>query len=212
MEMVPYVVRSGDHLPLLAHKMGFDADTVWNDPKNADLKKLRGSPNILCVGDILYVPKTPPPKSWLPVKVGGSNSFVATVPTIPLSVSFAQGGKPIANADCVLHGMPPPNKFTTDGDGKLAVNVPIQVQLLVVEFPKVPLVRKLRIGHLDPATEPSGIAQRMQNLGYLAPRTDPSNEAALAQALAAFQKDNGLPTTGEVDADTQSALEKAHGC
>src|SRR5215831_2806205 len=118
MGMVPYVVRSGDHLPLLAHKMGFDADAVWSDPKNKNLKQLRGSPNILCVGDILYVPAAPTPKNWLPVSVGRTNYFVATIPTIPLSLTFSQGGKPIASADCIVHGMPPPNKFTTDGGGK----------------------------------------------------------------------------------------------
>jgi hypothetical protein len=36
----PYVIKQGDHLALLAYKFGFDADTVWNDPKNAQLRQL----------------------------------------------------------------------------------------------------------------------------------------------------------------------------
>ncbi len=201
-------------MPLLAHRMGFDADAVWNHPKNHDLKELRGNPNILCVGDILYVPEAPPPKKWMSVTVGSNNSFSAEVPGIALSLNFAQGDKAIAFADCIVHGLPLPNKFTTDGSGNLSLKVPVHTQSLVVEFPKIPMVRRLRVGHLDPLTEPSGLAQRLQNLGYFSPRTqaDPSNDASLGRALAAFQADNGLPATGTVDADTAKALEKAHGC
>jgi hypothetical protein len=41
--MVPYVVRPGDYLLKLAHRHGFDVDTVWNDPGNDDLRQRPGS-------------------------------------------------------------------------------------------------------------------------------------------------------------------------
>jgi hypothetical protein len=210
--MRPYVVRTGDHLPLLAARMGFDADSVWNDPKNADLKKLRGSPNILCAGDVLYVPD-PADRNWLSVTPGTTNRFVGKVPKITLSLAFSQGGKAIAGEECVVRGLLPPNRFTTDGDGKLSLSVPVTTQILDVEFPKIPLVRRIMVGHLDPVTEPSGVIQRLRSLGYISPRTaiSPSDSAALGRVLAAFQKDQGLPATGTLDADTQKALEGAHG-
>jgi N-acetylmuramoyl-L-alanine amidase len=209
----PYVVRTGDHLPALAHRLGFDADAVWNHPKNADLKKLRGSPNILCTGDVLYVPE-PAPAAWISVPVGSTTRFTATVPRIALNLAFAIGGKAIANADCIVHGMPPPNRFTTDGDGKLALKVPVITQALTVEFPKVPLIRRVKIGHLDPISEPSGLVQRLRTLGYFSPRTAvaPSDTEAIARAVSQFQKDQDLPVTGEVDDATRDALGKAHGC
>jgi hypothetical protein len=211
--MQPYVVKTGDHLDLLAHRMGFDADAVWNHSKNADLKRLRGSPNILCSGDVLYVP-APAPPPWAPATVGGTNRFVAAIPTVALNLTFSLDGKPVANADCIVHGLPSPNRFTTDGSGKLAIEVPVVTQLLTVEFPKVPLVRRIKIGHLDPSTAPSGIVQRLRSLGYFSPRTavSGSDSDALARALSAFQRDQGLPATGQLDAATQRALEKAHGC
>lgn len=211
--MVPYIIRTGDHLALIAHKMGFDLATVWEDPKNADLKKLRGSPNILCVGDVLYVPEQRV-KNWLPVNVGATNKFVGTVPTVPLSVIFSKGGKPIANAECILRGLPSATPLSTDGDGKLVTKVPVTMQVVVIEIPSVHMVRTLRIGHLDPITEPSGVAQRLANLGYVSARTrvDTSEEGPLARLVAAFQVDSGLPSTGETDSDTLDALNKAHGC
>ncbi|MFT3767392.1 MAG: hypothetical protein QM820_18220 [Minicystis sp.] len=44
--MKAYVVRQGDYLKQLAHALGFDADAVWNDPKNAELSQRR-DPNLL---------------------------------------------------------------------------------------------------------------------------------------------------------------------
>ena len=210
--MQPYVVREGDHLSVIAHKLGFDADAVWNDSKNADLQKLRGSPNILCAGDILYVPD--PKKQWVPLTVGALNPFVAPVPTVKLSLGFSQNGKPLANVKCVVHGLPAPNQFSTDGDGKLALSVPVTLQMVTVEFPDVPMVRRVKIGHLDPVSEPSGVLQRLQNLGYVSPRTgaDLTDPAAMAGPVTAFQKARGLAITGKLDDDTRNALRQAHGC
>ena len=53
--MQPYVIRQGDYLALLAYKFDFDADTVWGDPANSDLRKLRPNPNLLWPTDVLYI-------------------------------------------------------------------------------------------------------------------------------------------------------------
>jgi peptidoglycan hydrolase-like protein with peptidoglycan-binding domain len=214
--MVPYVIRAGDHLQEIAYRMGFDADKVWQDEKNADLRKLRPDPNILCPCDILYVPdpKSQPPK-WLAVSVGSTNAFTAEIPRVHISVAFTQAGEPIANAACIVHGMPPPNTFDTDGDGKLALDVPVHIRLLTVEFPEQCLLRRLQIGYLDPSSVPSGIWERLRNLGHVAPDAAPSDEVdevTLSNAVRAFQRAHGLTVTGEVDDDTRQQLESTHGC
>jgi hypothetical protein len=211
--MQPYVVRDGDHLSVIAHKLGFDADTVWNDPKNADLKKLRGSPNILCAGDVVYVPD-PKPKDWSTLTIGTLNPFVSPVPTVQLSLGFSQNGKALINAKCIIHGLAEPNQFSTDAAGRLSVSIPVTLQTVSVEFPDIPMVRRVKIGHLDPVGEPTGVLQRLQNLGYVSPRTrvDPNDAATLAGPLAAFQRAAALTVTGALDDDTRGALQKAHGC
>lgn len=211
--MRPYVVRTGDHLSRIAFEQGLDADTIWNDPKNAELKKLRGNPNILLTGDILYLPD-PLPKKWLPVTVGSTNKFVATPPTTTLSVTITLAGKPLANEKCLVHGLSPSQPMATDGDGKLSLRLGLSVRSVTVEFPRIPLVRTLRIGHLDPVTEPTGIRQRLAHLGYMAPRTNAGelDSAAIGSALRSFQTENQLPATGTADDATRSALERAHGC
>ena len=39
--MRPYVIRQGDYITKLAHQRGFDADAIWNDPKNQSLRERR---------------------------------------------------------------------------------------------------------------------------------------------------------------------------
>jgi hypothetical protein len=210
--MTPYVIRQGDHLPLLAVRRRFDLNEVWNHPKNAGLKTLRKSPNILAPGDVVYLPD-PAPVTWLPVTVGSPNSFTATVLTTKVSVTFAVAGKALAGVACVVHGLPAPNTFTTDGAGNLSLEVPLATESVVVEFPSVPLVRRLKMGHLDPASECSGVIQRLRALGYISPRSAvDADSPGLATAVTAFQKDNGLPPTGSLDRPTEEALERAHGC
>ena len=126
-------------------------------------------------------PALPPPtrpKSWSPLTLGTLNAFQAPIPAVKLSLAFSRNGNALANAKCIVHSLLEPNQFSTDGNGTLALSVPVTVQTIAIEFPDVPLVRRVRIGHLDPLTEPSGVIQRLQNLGYLSPRTggDPSDD------------------------------------
>jgi Putative peptidoglycan binding domain len=208
----PYVVRQGDDLAFIAHRLGVDADVIWNDPKNAEIKKLRTNPNILCPGDVVYVPD-PAPRKWLRVKVGTSNTFVGTPRTVPLTLTFTQKGKPLAGANCVVHGMGPPAQFTTDGAGALVLAVPISTREIRVEFAAVPVVRTIRLGHLDPVNEPSGLIQRLRNLGYFPHglAIDGVGSDLVAASVGEFQEANGLSATGEVHDPTRAALESAHG-
>ncbi|MFT3765690.1 MAG: hypothetical protein QM820_09265 [Minicystis sp.] len=79
-ELRPYVVRQGDYLTRLAHRFGFDAEEVWNDPKNAEIKKLRSSMEVLAPGDIVYLPE--PTRATLPIQKGTTNRYVATIPKV----------------------------------------------------------------------------------------------------------------------------------
>lgn len=73
----PYIARDGDALSELLYRRGADPDRVWNAPQNAALKASRCHIDMLHPCDVIYVP--PPSKpSWLPVKIGATNAFVAT--------------------------------------------------------------------------------------------------------------------------------------
>src|SRR2546430_17122470 len=52
-----YFVAKDEHLAFIAKQFGFSSiDPIWNHPANAELKSLRGNPNILLEGDHLVIP------------------------------------------------------------------------------------------------------------------------------------------------------------
>ena len=77
-EKRPYVVRQGDYLVKLGFVYGFDAEEVWNDAKNEEIRGRRPDHNVLAPGDIVYIPVKK--KEGLPIIKGTTNHYVAKVP------------------------------------------------------------------------------------------------------------------------------------
>jgi hypothetical protein len=233
----PYIVRQGDHLPSLAYRFDFDADAVWNDPKNADLRRIRklsADPNILCPTDMLYIPD-PKPAVVQSLNTGTTNTFVADVPTATLNVKFVEAdGTPYASKAFTVQELPELAGLTTDGSGLAHVRVPVTLDAATVVFSDSNDSFELAIGEMDPIDTLSGVFKRLKNLGYIdddiafasAPRDilragllaltsaksasddPPASDASAASADAAA----GLSDDGTLDAATKSVLLDAHGC
>jgi N-acetylmuramoyl-L-alanine amidase len=102
----------------------------------------------------------------------------------------------------------------TDEDGLLECRVPAdttRAQLTVEPGTANETTYELMVGHLNPLSTVSGAKQRLTNLGFL-PVDDTSEEttAELEAAVRHFQRQRGLPVTGELDEDTRSALQELH--
>jgi hypothetical protein len=211
--MKPYVVKQGDYLEKIAHAAGADPDEVWNDPKNAGIKKQR-DPDLLHPGDIVYVPE-PSPK-WMPLKTGADNMYVAKVPRTKLSLTFMDRDKPRADEPYVIYGMGEPEEGQTDGQGNVLAQVPVHVREIRIAFPKSGLTYPVQLGDMDPIEETTGVRKRLLHLGYgRVPGADEDVTEADAEAMdrlaiLAFQQDQGIPATGTIDDATRAALDKAH--
>lgn len=214
--MKPYLIKQGDYLTRIAHRLGFEPDEVWNDAKNAELKKLRSDPDTLKSGDILFIPDVPKKKN--PFKKETSNSYVAKVPKMPVSLTLDHNGEPIADEKFIVRGLDEELEGTTTGEGKVEFEVDVHVKEVVVELVDKKKSYRMLLGNLDPIDEPSGARQRLMQLGIYSATLEGEDQYVahspqqLAAALGAFQKKNGLEITKKLDEATINALRDAYGC
>jgi hypothetical protein len=209
--MQPFVIRQGDYVLSLAHEFGFDADTVWKDPKNADVAKLR-DPNILYPGDILYIPdqvdKQPDCKN---LTTGAMNPFVSVAPPTPVRITFKDPD--LASQPCTIAELPDLTSLATTDKGLLEFTAPVTLNTATVSFTAVPATFSCRVGHLDPIETASGVFQRLQNLGVIddAQSWDPPDPdlirsaLALLDAMSQTRTDDGSTCPGQSDDDSGNA-------
>lgn len=173
--MRPYVVKQGDYVTKLAYEMGFDADTIWQDAKNDDLRKQRPDPNILCPGDVLYVPDTPdPPPPGTDLTVGATNDFTTPVaPQVTVTVKLlGSQGKPQAGKAYSVQELPDLSGLQTAGDGVATFPAPVTLDTATLVLADTGETFMLRVGAMDPVDSLPGIAKRLVNLGLVSDDDD----------------------------------------
>ncbi len=220
-DLRPYVIRQGDYMVKLAHRFGFDADEIWNDPKNEEIRAARRDMNVLAPGDIVFVPQEL--KEGLPLHKGQVNRYRAKVPWVTKRIRFNASAGPLANERFVTEGAQP-KEGVSDGEGWVEIKTKITAGTVEITFPEKDLSFTVMMGHMDPITETSGVRSRLRNLGYLFPHPADhldfpgleafgieSEDERLARAINAFQSAQGLAATSAIDDATREALLKAHG-
>jgi N-acetylmuramoyl-L-alanine amidase len=204
-----HIVRPGDCMTSIGAHYARDPDRLWNASENADLRALRDDPNVLFPGDIVVIPDA---SSTAPsVSQGQSNRYRARVPLCRLAVELrAPTGDGLSGIQYRLSVDGRPTKEgVTGSDGLVEAQVPataVEADLEVWHGTPHAFHWTLAVGHLDPVSEESGVAGRLENLGYHA-HVDPDDPAgALRRAVSAFQRDHGLGETGVIDDATRDAL------
>ena len=122
--------------------------------------------------------------------------------------------EPWADAPYILNIDGRLSEGRTDGEGRLEVPIPPGAKkgrLTMEPGTQRELVYVLRLGHLDPVTSVSGVADRLNNLGYHDGSRPTEITPDLREALRAFQKANDLQESGEADQATQDKLSEVHG-
>jgi hypothetical protein len=212
-----YIVQQGDHLSKIAKENGFtDYTELWNHPNNADLKNQRQNPNVLLPGDQVFIPDMEQKQES--ASTDKRHTFTVDKKTLKLCLVLEDCyEKPIAGAHCALLVDGHTYQATTDGNGKLEQEIPLDAKggTLTIRGDQTPFaneVLSIKIGHLDPVDEISGQVARLNNLGYFAGKLDGSDTDAFQSAVQEFQCDHSLTVNGNCDAQTQSKLKQVHGC
>jgi hypothetical protein len=209
--MRPYVVKQGDYLTKLAHRVGRSPEEIWGHPANAELRAQRSDMDTLSPGDIVHLPDAPFAPQAL--QKGSANRYRATVPRVPVTLRLRDHrGEPLRDAAYRVEGLPGEATGRTDGEGAVRLMVPSTLAEVVIVLEEGQHALRVRVGHMDPIEERSGVEKRLAHLGYLVGmRGDDDGDIALRAALHDFQSDRGLTPTGELDDATRDALRTAHG-
>jgi N-acetylmuramoyl-L-alanine amidase len=212
-----YTVQQGDHLSKIAKDNGFtDYTAIWNHPENADLKKQRQNPNVLLPGDQIFVPDMEEKQES--GATDKRHTFTVDKKILKLRLVLEDiYEKPIAGAQCALLVGDQTFQVTTDSQGKLEQEIPLDSTeaFLAIRGDQTPFANEviaIKIGHLDPIDELSGQIARLNNLGYFPGDLDGSDADAFQSAVEEFQCDHGLKVDGDCGPKTQAKLKEVHGC
>jgi len=190
-----HVVRPGEHLFQLAERHHFDADEVWNDPANDDLRERRPNPNMLAAGDLLHIPEDPQPAA-VACSARTTNRFTGRRVQSRIAIQLRGAER----EPYVIHGLPRDVEGETDDDGRLEFLAPVQTREVSIELVNLRRVHPVRIGELDPPDVESGVRQRLLHLGFSGPL-----------AIERFQRAHDLEPSGVLDEATRERLIEVHG-
>lgn len=200
-------VRQGECLASISLKYGFNPETLWNDPANSQLKQDRANRHVLYPGDQVTIPglQTKEEEAATDKRHKFRRKGIPVYLHLQL---FNENREPLANKPFTLQVGGKIAQGTTDGEGCLKVAIPPQEKEGILKIENREF--NIRIGYLNPLAYNSGIRSRLNNLGYKAGTGSEEMDVQLRRALAAFQEDQGLPKTGEIDEATINALRDRH--
>jgi N-acetylmuramoyl-L-alanine amidase len=232
--MANYTLAQGDCLLNIADQYGIYWENIWNHARNAELKNQRNDPNILKPGDIIFIPdkeerqescsteethrfkkKGTPAKLRLRIMEGPTEEETQQEPSRERSEERRpREDRPRQSIPYVLEIDGTLIEGTTNEDGRIECSIPPTASRarLILE-PGTPREAKIpiRLGHLNPVSELSGVKQRLANLGFVCGDTTDEATSDLEDAIRAFQEKNGLSVTGEIDQQTRDKLCDLHG-
>jgi hypothetical protein len=216
---VHYTVRQGDCLSSIAKKWGFTAyETIYQDPGNAAFREKRPNPNIIFPGDILYIPDRSVKE--IPCATDQLHCFSMNREKVYLRLCLQDDlHQPFANAKYRLRVEGEWYEGATDSAGMVLQEIPpdaVDGEITVFPLADDPsdegYTFQLKLGHLDPIDEVSGVDGRLVNLGF--GPTDTENPAwsddDRVEALKTFQDRFGLEITGQADDATRDKLREMH--
>ena len=216
--MLLHTVVQGEHIPGIAAKHGFrDFRSIWNHPRNAQLKQERKNPNVLFPGDEVFIPDRELREEARPTDA--RHRFVLAAQKLQLRVKVIDlRDRPVqrtaffrTSTDTNL--VSPQNQIYEIDIDPGEKNVTLGFPPNATEPARPDIL--LEVGSLDPETKQSGQQERLNNLGYFAGFSRTPDAEQFQWAVEEFQHDNktrhALKVTGKVDDRTADALAKEHG-
>ena len=211
--MPVYKVNQGDCMSSIAQQFGFDWETLWGLDDNAALRGRRSHPNVLMPGDEVFIPD----KRTKDESCVTTRTHVFRLKGVPCRLNIVlldEGGKPRAGLKYTLRVDGKSTPGVTGEDGLICEVVPPNADKAAITIHNSDGEKEeyqMRLAHLNPVDDDSGVEARLKSLGYLKGQLTGGLNDAGKDALKRFQEANGLAVTGEADSATRDALVARHG-
>jgi hypothetical protein len=211
MQYREHTVEQGDCISSIAVKYGLLPETIWDDPQNSELKRLRRNPNALLPNDIVFVREVEQKNHA--VSTQKRHRFKRKGIPEKLIIRFMSNNKPRAGEAYKLEVDGRITKGVTDDDGYLHAPIFPNARRARVLFLKTGEKFAFAIGHIDPITEISGVQGRLANLGYFFGLVDGKSSDYLSKAVRNFQTEHlgAEQATGELNEMTRNKIKEIYG-
>jgi len=206
-----HTVEQGDCIESIAFERGFFWETIWDHPRNRELREARKSPNVLRPGDVVHIPDLR--EKWVECATNRRHVFrLRGVPSM-LSVIVRIDDEVKADTPYVLDVDGKRFEGRTDGDGRLKHPISPRARraTLLIGEGETREALELALGDVDPVEDISGVQARLNNLGFHCGEEDGELDPLLEQAITDFQARHGLEPSGELDEATRARLLAEHG-
>jgi N-acetylmuramoyl-L-alanine amidase len=207
-----YVVVQGDCLSSIAYRFGFKWQQLWDDPQNARLRELRQDPNILYVGDIVYIPEVTPRVETRPTNQTHRFQIMTELAKVRLRLMYASEPRAGEIWEFLVGGRSV-HYGTIDDQGFLEFTIPPNAEggILRVGDAEEAEEYQIQLGHLDPIDTIEGIQERLLNLGFIVGAIDGVIGDVTTAAISLFQWQQKLDVDGIAGPITKARLVKVHG-
>ncbi len=211
-----YVVQQGDCLSSLARQACLASwKKIYDHPDNESLRRLRPDPNVIMPGDRLYIPEREQVEYAAVTEM--RHKYVVKRESTRLRIVLSdEDGQPYSNYRYKLTVGDKIYDGHTDQHGLIdhQIDAVSETGELTVwwDLPH-PLHCKwlLKIGHLDPVEDASGVQGRLNNLAFQAGPVDNVDGPLTRSSIRRFQAKLGLDVDGIAGVATRQKLKEVHG-
>ena len=197
--------QQGDCVYSIAARAGHFWQTIWNHPRNRELRDARKDPGILLPGDRVFVPEVKV-KSLL-LQSGKRYRIVIDGQLVRLRLRMCDGdGEPLARAEYRLSVGAGAETVVTDDDGYLEAQVPVFAEKTRLVEVATGESLTLLLGHMDPTGSAGAVRKRLANLGYHPGGQDSEMRAELDEVAGTLLDDFREDAALDADADWDALL------
>lgn len=208
-----HLILQGESIDSLAYEYGHSGDTIWDHPRNEQLRSRRGDFRVLYPNDVIFIPPRTV-KFCKERQTARRHIFKRRdVPSVLRFHPFALSGQGMADRFEILNGEAVIGEGKTDGNGDVVWTVEPNALKVVIRvfFGEFFRDYSVQMRTLDPINTISGVQQRLASLGFYNGEWSGNLDPATEQALGNFRLTQGLQNEEILSDKVADALYRAYG-